>query len=111
MGKPARSPEPGRANNEVVWIVLPNRILSHPLGVAVHRQGRRWVRFEIGPFLLPIEDKVCGDVDEGDACFCGGLREQAGCCGIEEIGFVNVAFGLIHRGIGRAIEEKVEVVC
>ncbi len=99
--------DPARAQDEVPCAARLDPLLAFELGAAIDRQRRRHVVFRPGAGATAVEH-VVGAVVHQPCTQAGGLLGQHAWRGrVEGAGQVRLAFGLVHSGVGRGIDDDV----
>ena len=98
---------PRGAKNQMLAVAVPNRLLASELGGAVDRQRRRCVVLAPGLRATAIKNVVGGVMHQQRAQLMRLPGQHGNRVGIDGSGTLGFLFGLVHRGVGRGIDDDI----
>ena len=85
-------------------------VLAGGLAGAVHAQRIAGLLRAVGTALSAVEHEIGAHLQQAPTGFAQGLGEGARGAGIDGVGQLGLAFGLVHRGVSAAVEHPVRPV-
>ena len=98
---------PRRPNNHGSLGLGQHGFFASQLGRAIHGHRVHSVFFLIGKVSRAVENVVGGNLNDAPSV----LRQQCRAKAVDAVGGFEVVFGLVHCGIGRAVDDNVKILC
>src|SRR5450830_1293104 len=101
---PCAAVQPGKAQDEMVRVGLPGRLLALQFCPAVDGEGTRGGLLVVWLGRRAVEDIVGGEVDDASTDTPGGLRNVAGTQDVDTVRRILFGLSPVHCGVGCTVD-------